>query len=69
MNNNSNYNNINFPCQNDMYRSKGPEKKGKKKLTFKCMKNNTISSLKEVECFLTKMQQVFRCAKLYKLLK
>ena len=43
--------------------------KEKKKLTFKCIKNNTISSLNDVEFFLNKLQHTLRYIKLYKLLK
>jgi len=68
----SNYNNIYFPNHsnsNNLYRSNSSVKKEKKKLSFKCMKNNTISSLNEVECFLNKLQHTLRYIKLYKLLK
>ena len=60
----SNYNNI-----NNLYRSSSPPQKEKKKLNFKTMKNNTISSLNDVECFLNKLQHTIRYIKLYKLLK
>lgn len=60
---NSNYNNI-----NSLYRSKNPEKK-EKKLSFKTMSHNTISSLNDVELFLNKLQNTIRYIKLYKLLK
>jgi len=43
--------------------------KEKKKLDFKCIKNNTISSLNDVEFFLNKLQNTLRYIKLYKLLK
>ena len=59
----SNYN------TNNLYRSSPPSLKEKKKLNFKTMKNNTISSLNEVECFLNKLQHTIRYIKLYKLLK
>jgi len=60
---NSNYNNI-----NSLYRSKNPPKK-EKKLNFKTMSHNTISSLNDVELFLNKLQNTIRYIKLYKLLK
>jgi len=60
----SNYNNM-----NNLYRSHKPVKKNHKKLNFKTMKNNTISSLNDVECFLNKLQNTLRYIKLYKLLK
>lgn len=79
---NNNYQNnspINLNCTNmsfsssnninNIYRSNSPIKKEKKKLTFKCMKNNTISSLNDVECFLNRFQHTLRCIKLLKLLK
>ena len=69
---NSNYNNMDFSNYNNLnnlYRSNSPKKKEKKKLNFKCMKNNTISSLNEVECFLNRFQHTLRCIKLFKLLK
>lgn len=72
MNNNNNYpiNSI-YRCNNssNLYRSNPPEKKEKKKLDFKSMKNNTVSSLNEVEHFLNKMQHTLRYIKLFKLLK
>ena len=72
MNNNSlrnsrntlNYNNI-----NNLYRSNIKNQKGNQKITFKSKKNNTITSLNEVECFLNKIQNTLRYIKLYKLLK
>ena len=54
---------------NNLYRSHPPVKKENKKLCFKTMKNNTICSLNEVECFLNKVQHAIRYIKLYKLLK
>ena len=60
----SNYNNINNLC-----RSNTPLPIEKKKLSLKTMKNNTISSLNDVECFLNKLQHTIRYIKLYKLLK
>ena len=53
-----NYNHSNLPARND-----------KKKLNFKTMKNNTISSLNDVEHFLNNLQHTIRYIKLYKLLK
>lgn len=60
----SNYNNI-----NNLYRSNTHPQKENKKLSFRSMKNNTISSLNDVECFLNKLQHTIRYIKLYKLLK
>ena len=60
----SNYNNTNNLC-----RSNTPPQKENKKLSFRTMKNNTISSLNDVECFLNKLQHTIRYIKLYKLLK
>ena len=54
---------------NNLYRSNKHLKPEKKPLTFKSIKNNTISSLNEVECFLNKLQHTIRYIKLYKLLK
>ena len=54
---------------NNLYRSNLPEKKDKKKLNFKEMKNNTICSLKDVEFFLNNFQNTLRYIKLFKLLK
>ena len=44
-------------------------KNKKKKLNFKTMKKNTISSLNEVECFLNNINQISRCIKLINLFK
>ena len=60
----SNYNNV-----NNLYRSNCKQSKNNKKITFKSIKNNTISSLNDVECFLNKVQNTLRYIKLYKLLK
>lgn len=68
MNNNSKNNPTINPTSN-FYRSAFPVKKEKGKLNFRCMKNNTISSLNEVEYFLNKLQQTIHYIKLYKLLK
>jgi len=65
----SNYNDINNYNLNDLYRSKPPAKKEPKKLNFRTMKNNTISSLNDVEHFLNNFQQAIRYIKLYKLFK
>ena len=54
---------------NNLYRSNLPEKKEKKKLTFKELKNNTICSLKDVEFFLNNFEHTLRYIKLFKLLK
>ena len=63
----------NFPCsqpKNGLYRSgSSSHKSEKKKFNFKCMKDNTISSLNDVEFFLNKLQCSLRYIKLYKLLK
>ena len=60
--------NNNLPCSKNLYNSSSCPKE-KKKLNFKCMKNNTISSLNDVELFLNKLQNTLRYIKLYKLLK
>lgn len=60
--------NNNLPCSKNLYNSSSYPKE-KKKLNFKCMKNNTISSLNDVEFFLNKLQNTLRYIKLYKLLK
>ena len=62
---NSNYNVLN----NNISRSVPPPKKDNKKLNFKTMKNNTICSLNDVECFLNNLQHAFRYIKIYKLFK
>ncbi len=70
--NNSNLNNINlynYNNTNSLYRSNTPAKSGNKKLNFKTMKSNTISSLHDVEYFLNNVHHAFRYIKLYKLLK
>ena len=41
----------------------------KKKLDFKTMKNNTISSLNDVEYFLNNFHKISRYMKLFKLFK
>lgn len=46
-----------------------PTKKNQNKFNFKKMKNNTICSLHEVECFLTNFHKFSDCVKLYKILK
>ena len=69
---NSNYNNIdfsNYDHLNNLFRSNFPVKKEKKKNTFKSLRNNTISSLNDVEYFLNKLQHTIRYIKLFKLLK
>ena len=63
-----NYNNINLFNSNNLYRS-APPKKDNKKLNFKTMKNNTICSLNDVECFLNTLQHAVRYIKIYKLFK
>lgn len=62
---NSNYNVQN----NNIYRSGPPPKKENKKLNFRTMKNNTICSLNDVECFLNNLQHAIRYIKIYKLFK
>lgn len=57
---------------NNLYRSNIPNKNhtnAPKKLNFKTMKCNTLSSLNEVECFLNNMNNFLRYIKLYKLLR
>ena len=46
-----------------------PEYRGNKKFNFKEKKNNTIKSLKEVECFLWNWKRASKGIDLYKLLK
>ncbi len=65
---NPNYNNMDFSKYNNI-RSNCPAKKEKKKLDFKSMKKNTISSLNDVEYFLTNLGHTIRYIKLFKLLK
>lgn len=63
--------NNNLPCSknsNNLCDSSSCQRE-KKKLNFKCIKNNTISSLNDVEFFLNKLQHTLRYIKLYKLLK
>ena len=62
-------NNLNLQNQNNFYRSNCPVKKVQNKLDFKSLKNNTICSLNEVECFLNKLQNTIKYIKIYKLLK
>ena len=64
-----NKNNLNLQNPNNFYRSNCPEKKVQNKLDFKSLKNNTICSLNEVECFLNKLQNTIKYIKIYKLLK
>lgn len=66
---NPNYSLYNYNNINNLYRSNSSVKKEKKNLSFKCIKNNTISSLNDVEYFLNKLQHTIRYIKLYKLLK
>lgn len=40
-----------------------------KKIDIKKLKNNTLNSLYEVECFLTKINEFKKCIKFYKVLK
>ena len=64
--------NNNFPCSkihNTLCSSNSSYQKEKKKINLKCIKNNTISSLNDVEFFLNKVQHTIRYIKLYKLLK
>lgn len=46
-----------------------PSKPKHQKMNFKTFKNNTISSLKDVEFFLNNFNKLARCIKLYKILK
>ena len=67
---NRNYlNNMNYNNPNSLNRTNSPINKETKKLNFKTIKSNTISSLNDVECFLNKLQHTLRYIKLYKLLK
>lgn len=63
--------NNNLPCfkTSNKLDSSSSCQKEKKKLNFNCIKNNTISSLNDVEFFLNKLQHTIRYIKLYKLLK
>jgi len=54
---------------NNFYRSNLPAKMDTKKFDIRCLKNNTICSLNEVEQFLNKLQHTIRYIKIYKLLK
>lgn len=49
--------------------NRGANTPPKKNFNFKTYKNNTINSLKEVECFLNDFSRFTKCMKLYKLLK
>lgn len=49
--------------------SRSINKNEKKKLDFKTMKNNTISSLNEVEYFLNNFSKISRYMKLFKFFK
>ena len=46
-----------------------PSKNKKKKIDIKKLKNNTINSLYDVECFLTNFNEFKKYIKLYKVLK
>lgn len=64
--------NNNLPCSKNYNNSccpNSPCQKEKTKFNFKSIKNNTISSLNDVEFFLNKLQHTIRYIKLYKLLK
>lgn len=65
----TNYNNTHISDYNNLYRSNPPAKKENKKLTLKTIKNNTISSLNDVEHFLNNFQRAIRYIKIYKLFK
>ena len=70
--NNLNYKNLSlskYTTPNNLYRSNSKQSPNNKKLTFKSIKNNTISSLNDVEYFLNKVQNTLRYIKLYKSLK
>ncbi len=47
----------------------GPQKSKAKKMDFKTLKKNTISSLNDVENFLNNFNKLSRYLKLYKILK
>ena len=64
----SNYNNIDI-YRNNLHYSSDIQKKNQKKLSFKSLKNNTLSSLNEVEHFLNNFQNAIKYIKLYKLFK
>ena len=49
--------------------NRGEETPRKNKFDFKKCKNNTINSLKDIECFLNDCSRFVKCIKLYKLLK
>ena len=54
----------------DYRNSRGENKKNiKKKFDFKKIKNNTVNSLNEVECFLHNFHTFRNYIKLYKILK
>lgn len=62
----------NYKKYNNLSRSNLPidgNKNEHKKLCFKTIKCNTISSLNEVECFLNNMNKFWNYVKLYKLLR
>ena len=62
----------NYKNNTDFYRSNLPANDNRnppKKMCFKTIKCNTISSLNDVECFLNNMNNFFRYIKLYKLLR
>lgn len=61
---------------NNLYRAntnnienRGADAPHKNKINFGQMKNNTIRSLNEVECFLNNFNNFWRYIKLYKILK
>lgn len=61
-------NNSNKKINNENNRG-GKNPPPKKHFDFKCCKDNTITSLNEVEHFLNNFQHYFKYFKLYKLLK
>ena len=48
---------------------KPPQKPPKRKLNFKCLKNDTCKSLNDVECFLNDFSHTWKYIRLIKLLK
>lgn len=65
-----------YRCENNTIMQKRGEKKSpsknspkKKKLSFKCCKDNTLCSLNEVEHFLRNFNSFMKYIKLYKLFK
>lgn len=55
--------------ENNLFYSRGSNKKDNQKLGFKKRKENTLASLNEVENFLFNYKHFMRYIKLYKLFK